>query len=351
MAEVNKRNAEYWQRRFEQILISNEELAVEYEKELAKIYEQVKLDVQKELEAFYTRYSTETGLDLAEVKRRLDPKQLKRFKTQQKIYLAKVEELIEQGANLENYSKTLQKLVARAYVTKLQEIQNNLNSLITILAGQQEVNMAKVLNASYLQGYFKTTFELQKGLGFGMSFTQPSNETVLKVLKTPWNEGNYSTHIWKNKAKLTNWLNKDLPRHFAAGSGVKEMSTELAEKLGTSYNNAVRLVRTEVNYISNQSTMDSYKNSGVVKKYQILATLDSRTSDICRDMDGEIFKVSESQVAVNTPPFHVRCRTTTVPYFEDDEDDLERIAVGSNGQVYYVPGNITYPEWEKKYRK
>lgn len=351
MAKFNERTAEYWQDRFEQILISNEKLAVEYEKELAKIYEQVKLDVQKELEAFYTRYSAETGLDLAEVKKRLDPKQLKRFKTQQKIYLAKVEELIEQGADLSNYSKTLQKLATRAYVTKLQEIQNNLNSLIMILTGQHEVNMAKVLNASYLQGYFQTMFELQKGLGFGMSFTQPSNDTVLKVLKTPWNGSNYSSSIWTNKAKLTRWLNTDLPRHFAAGSGIKEISKELSEKLGVDYNNAVRLVRTEVNYISNQSTMDSYKNSGVVKKYEILATLDSRTSEICRDMDGEVFKVSESQVGVNTPPFHVRCRTTTVPYFDDDEENLERIAVGKKGEVYYVPGNMTYREWEKKYRK
>ena len=86
MTELNKRSAEYWQRRFEEILVANEQLSVEYEKELLKIYEETKLNLEKELESFYTRYSTETGLDLAEVKKRLDPKNLKRFKKQQKIY-------------------------------------------------------------------------------------------------------------------------------------------------------------------------------------------------------------------------------------------------------------------------
>lgn len=349
---INNRSVEYWEKRFEDILISSEKLGVDYEKELAKIYEETKLALERELEAFYARYALETGLDLAEVKKRLDSKQLKRFKTEQKIYLDKVNKLIEQGADLESYANTLKRLSARAYVSKLQELQNNLNTLIVLLTGEQEVKLGQLLGAGYLEAYFKTTFELQKGLGFGMSFTQPATETVEKTLKTAWNGNNYSSSIWKNKQQLTNWLNTNLPRHFAAGSSIKEMSKDLAEKLNTNYNNAVRLVRTEVNYISNQATMDSYKNSGVVDKFKILATLDSRTSEICREMDGKVFNVSESQVSVNTPPFHVRCRTTTVPYFDDDDrEGLERAARDESGKTYYVPADITYKEWQDKYRK
>lgn len=349
---ANKKTIQYWEKRFEDILIANEKLGLDFEKELAKIYAQTKLDVENQLESFYNRYAKETGISLAEARKRLNGSQLKKFKTQQQIYLDKVEELISRGANLENYAKRLKLLSGRAYVSRLQEIQNNLNTLITILNAEQELRMGDVLKSSYLQGYTETMFVLQKGLGIGMSFNIPDNDAVLKVLRTPWNGNNYSSSIWSNKQKLTDWLNTDLPRHMASGSSIERISKDLSKKLDVSYNNAVRLVRTEVNYISNQSSMDSYKSSGVVEKYQILATLDDRTSDICRDMDGKIFDVKESKVGVNTPPFHVRCRTTTVPYFEDEDySDLERIARGSDGKTYHVPADMTYNEWLKKYGK
>ncbi len=348
--EVNKRNSKYWERRFEDILIANEKLALGYEKRMAEIYEQVKLDTNRELEAFYQRYSDETGLDIVETRKRLNPKQLKKFKTQQQIYLAKVKELIEQGADLGEYEAVLNKLSGRAYVSRLQEIQNNLNTQIMILTGQQQVALSGVLTQAYLQGYLQSTFALQQGLGFGVSFTVPPNDDVAKILKAPWNGNNYSDSVWTNKQKLTKWLATDLPRHFAAGSGVEEMSRDLSGKLNTSYNDAVRLVRTEVNYISNQSAMDAYENGGVVEKYQILATLDNRTSEICREMDGKVFNVKDREVAVNMPPFHVRCRTTTIPYFDDDDyEGLTRIARGADGKTYSVPATMTYKEWEKKY--
>ena len=347
---TNKRTIEYWERRFEDILVNNEKLALDYEKKLATIYTQVKLDTEKELEIFYMRYAKETGLSMAEVRKRLNPQQLRRFKTEQKHYLDKVEDLISRGANLESYQKTLQRLSARAYVSRLQEIQNNLNTMIVLTTAEQELMLQDVLKSSYLQGYTQTMFALQKGLGFGMTFTVPANDDVIKVITTPWNGNNYADSVWSNKQKLTQWLNTDLPRHFAAGSSIDTMTRELSKKLDVNYNSAVRLVRTEVNYISNQSTMDSYTNSGVVDEYQILATLDNRTSDICRSMDGKVFKVKDSQVGVNTPPFHVRCRTTTIPYLQDEDyEDLERAARGSDGKTYYVPADITYEQWKNKY--
>lgn len=344
------KDAKYWEKRFEQILIDNEKLAVDYEKEMAKIYEEVKQSTQKELEAFYQRYSNETGLSLADVRKRLNPKQLKKFKVQQQKYLDEVEKLIDQGADLKAYEKRLKDLSAKAYVSKLQELQNNLNSEIMILNGQQEVKLTQVLNNAYLQGYFKTMYEVQKGIGMGYSFTVPNTDDVKKILATPWNGNQYSKSIWKNKGKLTNWLNTDLARHFASGSSAQQMSDDLSKKLTTNYKDAIRLVRTEVNHISNQSTMDSYENSGVVDQYQILATLDSRTSETCRDMDGKIFNLSEKKVAVNMPPFHVNCRTTTVPYFGDEDfEDVERAARDGNGKYYTVPADMSYREWQDKH--
>lgn len=67
-------------------------------------------------------------------------------------------------------------------------------------------------------------------------------------------------------------------------------------------------------------------------------------------MDGKVFKMSERQIGLNAPPFHVNCRTTTVPYFNDEwNKNAERVARDENGDIYYVPGDMTYKEWELKF--
>jgi SPP1 gp7 family putative phage head morphogenesis protein len=116
-----------------------------------------------------------------------------------------------------------------------------------------------------------------------------------------------------------------------------------------SYSSAERIVRTESSFVTHQATWEGYKASGVVEQYEFLATLDTRTSEICRSMDGRVFRLSEKEVGVNYPPLHPYCRSTVVPYFDDEMDVGERIARDANGQTYYVPGDITYEKWKKDY--
>lgn len=49
----------------------------------------------------------------------------------------------------------------------------------------------------------------------------------------------------------------------------------------------------------------------------------------------------------NGSTFHVWCRFTTAPWFEDEFEFSERAARNTNGKTYYVPDNITYNDWKK----
>ena len=69
--------------------------------------------------------------------------------------------------------------------------------------------------------------------------------------------------------------------------------------------------------------MEAYEKSGVVSKYQFIATLDERTSEICEDMNLRIFNTKDSQVGVNTPPMHSNCRSTTIPYLEKYAEEYQ----------------------------
>ncbi len=85
-----------------------------------------------------------------------------------------------------------------------------------------------------------------------------------------------------------------------------------------------------------------------VEEYEILATLDSRTSEICQGKDGLHYKVDEIAVGVNYPPFHPNCRTTTIKYNPDTEGRT-RLAKDKDGKNVKVPFDMKYFQWKNKY--
>jgi hypothetical protein len=102
---------------------------------------------------------------------------------------------------------------------------------------------------------------------------------------------------------------------------------------------------TEQAYFHSVAQKDAF-NELEVEEFEVVATLDSHTSDICQGMDGQHFPMSQYEPGVTAPPFHVWCRSVTVPYFEDNFTG-ERAARDADGNTYYVPDDMTYKEWKK----
>ena len=88
-----------------------------------------------------------------------------------------------------------------------------------------------------------------------------------------------------------------------------------------------------------------------VKRYQLVAVLDNRTSPICRSLDGKIFDRQDAKAGVTMPLFHCYCRTTTVPYIKGiTDDETTRTARDpTTGKSVIVPGDLTYKTWYNQY--
>lgn len=55
--------------------------------------------------------------------------------------------------------------------------------------------------------------------------------------------------------------------------------------------------------------------------------------------------MKDYEAGVTAPPFHVWCRSTTAPYFEDDFGEVgERAARDEEGNTYYVPADTTFEQ-------
>ncbi|MDR1616683.1 MAG: minor capsid protein [Syntrophomonadaceae bacterium] len=99
----------------------------------------------------------------------------------------------------------------------------------------------------------------------------------------------------------------------------------IAKKFNTSKSNAGRLVMTESAYFATEAQRKAFETLGV-EEYEVVATLDLRTSAICQDMDGQHFPMPQFEAGVTAPPFHPWCRSAVCPYFADSKG--ERIARG-----------------------
>jgi SPP1 gp7 family putative phage head morphogenesis protein len=108
----------------------------------------------------------------------------------------------------------------------------------------------------------------------------------------------------------------------------------------------VALVRTSINQVANTASQQVYEaNQDITQKYRYVATLDTRTSAICRVLDGREFEYGKGPM----PPQHFNCRSTTVPVINYKELGFSppppARRASMDGQV---PANESYGEWLKK---
>jgi hypothetical protein len=109
------------------------------------------------------------------------------------------------------------------------------------------------------------------------------------------------------------------------------------------------VVRTAVNHVSTQARQSVHEaNSKVIKGEKIVATLDGRTSPICRFQDGRVYKVGQGP----RPPFHPNCRSTVVPVLKSWRElgiNLKEAPKGTRAAFGGdVPADVTYAQWWKK---
>ena len=105
---------------------------------------------------------------------------------------------------------------------------------------------------------------------------------------------------------------------------------------------------TETAAISAAAQKDCFKELDV-EEFEVVETLDGSTCEICQDMDGKHFPMSDYRIGETAPPFHPRCRGCTCPYFDDEFTEGQRAARDEDGEVYYVPENMSYKEWKETY--
>lgn len=341
-------NGEYWQKRFELLEQAAHQQGVQCYADIEKQYRQAQKQLEGQIAAWYQRFAFNNGVTLAEAKRMLNAKELAELKWDVNQYIQYGQENAINGT----WVKQLENASARFHISRLEALKLQTQQSIEVMFGNQLDSIDSTMRNVYKSGYYHTAYEIQKGVGVGWDFSALDDKQISKVINKPWavDGKNFSERIWGNRQKLVNELNNTLTQNIILGKDPQKAIDEIARKMNTSKTNAGRLVMTEEAFFSSAAQKDCFTELDV-EQFEIVATLDSHTSDICRGMDGKHFKMSEWKVGETAPPFHVHCRSTTVPYFDDEFDEVgERAARDEKtGKTYFVPGNMTYKEWDKAF--
>lgn len=339
-------NAEYWKQRFTQLEAAQNRKGATAYLEMEKQYKAAQNELEAQIARWYQRFADSNGISLAQAKQWLKGQDLAEFKWDVKEYIKYGKENAINGA----WMQELENASSKFHISRLEALQiQTQNSLETMFA-QQMGTMKKALSDVYASGYYHTAYTVQQGFGLGWDVAGLDQAQIEKVLSKPWavDGYNFSTRIWNSKTKLIGEVHNELSKNLLTGADPQKAIDSLAKKMGTSKSNAGRLVMTEQAYFSSAAQKDCF-NDLDVEEYEIVATLDSHTSDICRSLDGKVFKISDYKPGVTAPPFHVYCRSTTAPHFKENFDAGERAARGADGKAYYVPDDVTYSEWKKAF--
>ncbi len=336
----------YWERRQVQDAFSYFQKAEDTADQIAKVYLKASRYLSLEADEIFERYQTKHRLSEAEARRLINT-------LQDKTSLDELLQKLRNGDKDQSKKDLLSQLEAPAYQARLERLRQIQNQLDLIMRNvyQQEKNFSTSFYTDLAnESYYRNIFNIQQRADAAFSFGHVSAKMIDRVINSRWSGENYSDRIWKNTQALAQDLKEELLINLITGRTNREAADIIANKFGQGASNARRLVRTESNYVSTEMNFKAYEECEV-EEYQYLATLDLKTSLVCRNLDGKIFPVKEKRIGLNCPPMHPWCRSTTISVIDRSLiDKMQRSALDpATGKRIKVPRSMSYWDWYDKY--
>ncbi|MCW0953199.1 minor capsid protein [Weissella ceti] len=307
----------YWQKRHLKTKQKALKNAENYEEDYQKRLKKAQREIEQEIQAWVGKYATEDGDLTPQGANKILKGQDKKTwnNTLDEWERKSLEGGYDQELNLEYY---------RSRVSRLQALEGQISNIMAEHTAPEVERMKEQLSSTYKETYHQTTYNTQQQTNnFSGDFAKLNSDQLAKVVSKPWAGSNFSKRLWGNMTQqLPNKLAKTLSRGVLLGHGVDRMVKDSRVVFKNASSRDIhRLITTEFAHIAEQATLDSYHDTGI-EKYEYMATLESRTCDYCRGLDGKVFDTKKQETGVNYPPMHPHCRCTTAPWFAELGDDV-----------------------------
>ncbi|GGA31801.1 minor capsid protein [Psychrobacillus lasiicapitis] len=343
---MKKRNNKYWDKRAMERMAEYHRDVDTTVRTVTNAYDKGQKDIQVEIDKIFNTFGKNGQLSPEQAKKVLNqriPNPMLKLakKAYPKIKDEKIRRWLLNRMNAPAY---------RARITRLEALKEQAYLQSKIIADVEISASNKGYMRTINNAYYRTMFDVHRGLRVGFDFATLPNQVIQMILKNPWSGKQFSQRVWANTEQLAEQITKVITAGFMGGVGIQKMTNELSERMNVGKHVANRLIRTETTYMANAAEMESYLEAEI-DEYMFIATLDLKTSKQCQQQDKKVYKTKDAKPGVNMPPMHSFCRSTTRAYFGPDTlKNIQRRARNPiTGKNELVPASMAYPQWYEKY--
>lgn len=333
-----KPNNDYWAKRKAQFMVKQMGKAEDTAQVMNQGYYLAQKRLEEEAEKIFQRFQRAYGLTEQQAR--------------DLIYRAgtNVDSVKRELENMNINADVLAEMNSGAYAHRIEALRNSsaeIDKMVDRLSKRDTGIVTAHLKHIAKDAYLHSIYLTQQQAGVSFNFTQFDEQVVEDLLKVNWSKKHFSASIWDNTHHLGETLKEEFMVNYLTGRSVDDMAKQIASRMNVSYFNARRLVRTESTYVEAEMEALGYEEC-FIDEYEYVSVLDNRTSSLCREYDGKIYKVKDRKPGVNYPPLHVFCRATTIAHIPDDYEhpltdrdirDIERMSF-KKWKEEYVPTDI-----------
>ena len=311
-ARIYRSNAKYWRDRVIEQDQRMDDINELYLKEAHKELRRKQEEVITTIESFYGKYAERHEMSLLDAQQYLSDDEMWRLHEKGLFYFR---DMAKSGS----YSQaTMDALSFRERITRQEALLAEIEKLAVELYGSTD-GLRDYVYKSTAHVYGDALIQNAKAFGeVGFQIRRPiiTLDTLKDKLRVNWSGNNLSERIWGHEQKLYDSLKEVLHDSFQQQRSLPEVTREIAERFNVAFSDAKRLVNNEATAFKSLADHDHYQQNWV-DEYRIEAVLDNRTTPICRAKDGKVYRLSQFSLGVTAPPFHVGCRSMTVPVAPD----------------------------------
>lgn len=312
---------DYWKEREEAQRKKNIKDEKEYDKEIKKIYQNMMDRINNEIYSFYAKYASDNGVTMREAKKRASKLDIEE-------YARKAAKYVEE----KNFSKQANEEM------KLYNLTMKVNRL-ELLKANIGLELIKGHNILY-QFFYKllhrrVTNEVERLSGILGDTVIANKKFADSIVNASFHNATFSDRIWMHQDLLKNDINSLLQTGLIQGRNPNLLARDLRKRFNVKLSDAERLMRTEMARVQIDAQMKSYVANGI-DEFEYIACGGSDVCDICKKIDGKVFKVSKMMISENAPPMHPNCHCSTGVHIDNKEYE---------DWLNYIESGGTTKEW------
>lgn len=322
-----RREHKYWEQRVLQLIEQMEADEAILNEKLAKVYERMLAELQRDIKAYYQEYGTDGVIEYRKLLASLSD-------AERELLMQKMNEFALK------YPEYAELLPIRESIYKLDRLEGLQYSVWV-----QQLEIGAIEQATFeahLAKYAALAANLAaEQLGFGKKFYRINDAIIRAVIGERWAQGkNYSQTLWGNVEKLAETMNTEIAQGFARGETYERLAKIIKDRFGVERRDAMRLIYTEGTFVFNEAQARvheqqfgyyrmSYVTEGATEK------ADPKVCPVCRAIADfqreEPVSFENRNPGINFPPMHPRCRCSYIVVEPDWDDWIERYVAEHGG--------------------